>query len=192
MTLNYYDENSRHYFTSTKDIDLSEIYAVFLQELPEKAYILDAGCGSGRDSKYFIEQGYTVYAIDGSAQLAKLASEYIGQAVNCMTFEEIDMVQKFDGIWACASLLHVPRTQMFEVFQRFTRALKLGGIWYVSYKWGTEDRYVDGRLFTDYDANTFTSFLSKFPQLEIVRLWKTEDSRKRGNDWLNVILRKRT
>jgi SAM-dependent methyltransferase len=191
MTIPYYDENSGKFFSRTKDIDVTELYTEFLEGLPANATILDAGCGSGRDSKYFIEQGFRVFSMDGSAQLAALAADYIGQPVQHMTFAEMDKVDEFDGIWACASLLHVPRSQMADIFRRFARALKTGGLWYVSYKWGTEDREVNSRLFTDYDAPSFSAFLGQFPQLEIVHWQKTSDLLKRDIDWLNVIIRKK-
>jgi len=169
---------------------MSEIYADFVQLLPEKAYILDVGSGSGRDSKYFLKQGFQVFAIDGSAQLAQLASDYIGQKVHHMSFDEIDFEEQFDGIWACASLLHVPRHHMMSVFNKLQRALKPNGVWYVSYKWGTQDREVEGRLFSDYDDVAFHELVDHFQQLEIVKLWRTRDLRKRDNDWLNAIIRK--
>lgn len=190
MTINYYDSNSLHYFSSTKDIDMSGIYAEFVQLLPPSAYILDVGSGSGRDSKYFLEQGFRVFAIDGSAQLARLASDYISQTVHHMSFDEIDFEEQFDGIWACASLLHVPRQYMTTVFNKLQHALKPHGVWYGSYKWGIQDREVEGRLFTDYDDLTFLELVGQFSQLELVKWWRTRDSRNRDNDWLNVIIRK--
>lgn len=170
---------------------MSEIYAQFTPLLPKKAYILDVGSGSGRDSKYFLEQGFQVFAMDGSARLAQLAADYIGQPVHHMSFEEIDFDENFDGIWACASLLHVPRQQMVTVFDKLQLALKPNGIWHVSYKWGTQDREVEGRVFTDYDDVTFHELICQFQALEIIKWWRAEDLRKRGNDWLNVIIRKR-
>ncbi len=191
MTINYYNTNGLGYFSSTKDIDVSELYRAFLSELTPGAYILDAGCGSGRDSKYFIQKGFRVFPMDGSEELVRLASEYIGQPVHHMTFNEIDMVDEFDGIWACASLLHVPRAEMASIFAKFTQALKSGGLWYLSYKWGSQDRRVGDRLFTDYDHETFAKFLQNFPQLELANWWQTADLRGRDNDWLNAIVRKR-
>ncbi len=190
MTIDYYNRHSREFFSATKDIDVTPLYEHFLAHLPPNAYILDAGCGSGRDSKFFLEQGYRVFAMDGSAALAALAAEYIGQPVHHMAFADIGMADTFDGIWACASLLHVPRAQMATIFQKFIRALKMGGVWYLSFKWGTSDRLVNDRLFTDYDADTFSAFVAQFPTLKLVKWWQTQDLRGRETSWLNALLQK--
>lgn len=191
MTIEYYDENAAQYFASTKDIDVENLYEAFLKELPPYSYLLDAGCGSGRDSKYFIEKGFRVHSIDGSQVLAQYATTYIGQLVHHMKFEDLDAIEEFDGIWACASLLHVARTEMIGIFSKFARALKVNGLWYVSFKWGTQDRIVDGRLFTDYNFDTFSDLIHHLSELEVVRLWKSEDLTGRNNHWLNALLRKR-
>lgn len=135
-TLKYYNENAVDYTEQTKYGDLKEIYAKFLKLLPKGAKILDFGCGSGRDSKYFIENGYKVTAIDGSEKMCKLATQYINQKVKCMKFEELTDETLYDGIWACSSILHVERENLSDILRKMIKALKKGGIIYTSFKIG--------------------------------------------------------
>ena len=111
-TLEYYNKNAKIYCEQTLEGNMQENYDKFLQHLPSNAYILDFGCGSGRDSKYFIEKGYKVKAIDGSIEMCKLASKYINQEVICMNFEELKDINTYDGIWACSSILHVEKENL--------------------------------------------------------------------------------
>ena len=97
-TLEYYNKNAQLYYEQTLVGNLQEIHDRFLKELPNNAYILDFGCGAGRDSKYFIDKGYKIEAIDGSIEMCKLASKYINQEVKFMKFNELDDVNTYDGI----------------------------------------------------------------------------------------------
>ena len=136
-TLKYYDENAKVYCDQTLMGNLQENYEKFLKHLPENAYILDFGCGSGRDSKYFKEKGYTVRATDGSEEMCKLASQYIYQEVICMKFDELRDINTYDGIWACSSILHVEKENLMSVLLKMIKALKNNGIIYTSFKVGT-------------------------------------------------------
>ena len=133
-TIDYYNRNYDTFVESTRDVDFSEIQNTFMDMLPNKAEILDFGCGSGRDTKCFLDQGYQVEAIDGSVELCRLASEYTGIEVRDMLFQELDVQEKYDGIWACASILHLSRTELFDVLERMSQALKKNGIIYTSFK----------------------------------------------------------
>ncbi|HMA60829.1 MAG TPA: class I SAM-dependent methyltransferase, partial [Halanaerobiales bacterium] len=188
----YYNNNAEKYYKNTVEVDMSPLYKEFLKHIKENGHILDAGCGSGRDSLYFLKQGYEVTAIDGSEKLAKLSSELIDQEVKCMKFEDINYKEVFDGIWTCASLLHVKRKDIENILNRLTKALKLNGVLYSSFKYGSKEIYRNGRLFNYYDENSFKELINKFKYLEIIKLWKTEDRRKnRENEyWLNILLKK--
>ena len=192
MTIEFYDTHAHDFFQRTKAVDMSRLYEPFLAMVPSGGHILDAGCGSGRDAKAFFELGYRVTAFDASQELVKLATVYTGLPILCMTFEKMDFEAAFDGIWACASLLHVTRAQMVPIFRRFIRALKVGGVWYVSYKWGQSEREKDGRKFTDFDEPGFMTFVRQFPCLAVERIWQTADLRpdRPGEKWLNVLLRR--
>ena len=130
-TLNYYNQNAQSFSDSTLHVDMSALYAEFLPLIPKHGHILDAGCGSARDAMYFKQQGFTVSAFDASPELAKLASNYLQQAVEVKTFQQLNCTNKYDGIWCCASLLHVPKAELPQVFLKLQNALKPNGVLYV-------------------------------------------------------------
>lgn len=144
-TLEYYNKNAKIYCEQTIFGNLQENYDKFLKYLSQGAYILDFGCGSGRDSKYFIENGYKVKAIDGSKEMCKLASKYINQEVSCMKFEELDDINTYDGIWACSSILHVEKENLPNILIKMINALKVNGIIYASFKIGTGYEIKEGK-----------------------------------------------
>ena len=189
-TIKYYNENAEKYYENTIDVDMSPLYEEFLKHIKENGHILDAGCGSGRDSLYFLKQGYKITAIDASKELSKLSSELIGQDVKCIKFEDINYKNKFDGIWACASLLHVQRKNMEKVLNKLVKSLKTNGILYSSFKYGNKEIHRNGRLFNYYNEKCFKKLINHFKNLSIIKLWKTEDRRKnRENEyWLNTLV----
>lgn len=190
-TLNYYNTNAKDFIEGTLNVDMSELRTKFLNYLPQAAHILDAGCGSGRDSLAFKEAGYKVTAIDGSEAMCNQTAELIGQPVRRVIFQEIEDVNLYDGIWACATLLHVPEEDMVDVFRRLSRALKGGGILYVSFKYGDFEGERNGRYFSDYTEERFAKLLAHFKELVIVEQGITVDKRPdREEKWLNVIVRK--
>ena len=131
-TLEYYDHNAEQFFKTTADVDFTDTQDRFLRYLAPGSRILDLGCGSGRDARYFLEKGYQVDATDGSAEICRLASEYTGIPVKQMLFSELDATEEYDGIWACASILHLPEEELRDVMHRIGTALKIGGIFYTS------------------------------------------------------------
>jgi 2-polyprenyl-3-methyl-5-hydroxy-6-metoxy-1,4-benzoquinol methylase len=189
MEQNYYDKNSRSFFDETVNIDLSGLYDTFSAYLDKGARILDAGCGSGRDSKIFINKGYKVVSFDSSAELTKLASNYIGKQVKLMDFSQLGETDTYDGVWCCASLLHIPQDQLLSPILLFKNVLKSKGIMYFSFKYGKEEYIKNNRYFTDMNENRMEKLIDKIPDLEIVKTWVTPDKRP-GNlgKWFNVIL----
>ena len=192
-TLAYYNANAETFVKGTVDVDFAKMQNMFLSKLKKGAHILDFGCGSGRDTKYFLEQGYHVDAIDGSGELCKLACAYTGIDVKHMLFQQLDQVNKYDGIWACSSILHLPVIELQDVMGKMAIALKKYGIIYTSFKYGTYAGERNGRYFTDMTEETFAAFLDKIKELQIEEQWITSDVRPgRGEEkWLNLILRKR-
>lgn len=191
-TLTYYNENASKFVATTVDVNFTEMQDRFLAQLEQGAYILDFGCGSGRDSKYFIDKGYEVEAIDGSEELCKIASEFAGIEVKHMLFDQLDEVDKYDGIWACSSILHVPYEQLPEILKKMAAALKEDGLVYTSFKYGTFEGERNGRYFTDLNENMLAELLASAGVFEIKEQWITSDVRP-GRDeekWLNVILKK--
>ena len=192
LTIKYYNLNARSFFINTQFVDFENIQAKFLHKLVSGSCLLDFGCGSGRDTKYFLAQGYTVDAIDGSEEMCKIAAEYTGIPVKQMLFHQLDEQEKYDGIWACASILHLPLQDLETVLHKMSRALKTSGIIYTSFKYGTFEGERDGRYFTDMTEETFAVLLKGIPTLTLEEQWISSDVRLgRGDEkWLNLILRK--
>jgi len=190
MNSDYYQLHAQRFFSETVDVDMSELYRPFVAHLKPGARILDAGCGSGRDAKAFSEMGYEVEAFDASAELVELARQHTGLPVKQMRFEEVTEVERYDGIWCCASLLHVPLAELPGVMAQLAKALKPGGVWYLSFKYGSGEREKDGRRFTDMDEAGFAEFLSGLSGVEVMECWLTGDRRNvhKHEKWLNFLL----
>ena len=135
-TLDYYNKNASSFAETTMDVDFHDTQKHFQKVLPEQGYILDFGCGSGRDIKYFLSQNFRVDAIDGSEELCRIASDYTGIKVKKMLFQELDEIEKYDGIWACSSILHLTQNELKTVLGKMVKALKRDGIIYTSFKYG--------------------------------------------------------
>ena len=154
--------------------------------------ILDFGCGSGRDTKYFLDNGYKVDAVDGSKEMCRRASEYTGISVKNMMFTELNVKEKYDGIWACSSILHLTKDELENVMNKMTTALKPNGIIYASFKYGNFSGERNGRYFTDMTEETFEELIKKVDGITLEEQWITSDVRVgRGEEkWLNVLLRR--
>lgn len=189
-TINYYNKNAIEYINKTIGVDFKETQDRFLNFLKGNI-ILDFGCGSGRDTKYFINKGYDVKASDGSEELCKKASEYTGIKVKHMYFQELREKEAYDGIWACSSILHLNRIELKDVFIRMRDALTTDGIIYTSFKYGNFEGERNGRYFIDFTLDAFKTFLSDINGLIIIDNWITSDVRPgRGEEkWLNLILK---
>lgn len=192
MTLHYYQNHAQDFFDGTVNVDMTPLYEAFTQHLPHSARVLDAGCGSGRDAKAFNEMGYQVDAFDASSAMVELAKQHTGLPVQLMTFSEIDGKAQYDGIWCCASLLHVPSSGLPAVMQRLADALKPGGVWYVSFKYGNGERVQGKRRFTDLNEMELRRLLNNMTEIDIFSQWITKDNRPdRDELWLNAILKKK-
>jgi 2-polyprenyl-3-methyl-5-hydroxy-6-metoxy-1,4-benzoquinol methylase len=192
-TLAFYNKNARQFCGSTKRLNLGKLYSPFLKELPSGAHILDAGCGSGRDTKAFLEKGYKVKAIDASHEVALIATKFTGQHCQTVLFQNMDFHHEFDGIWACASLLHISHQEMPIVLRRFANALKQDGVLFVSLKEGQGEHIAeDGRFFSHYTIKDFTALLTGGGLFRAMRVWKTTapDSSGQITGWLNFLARK--
>ncbi len=191
-TLKYYNQNAGQFVQGTRSVDFKLTQDRFLEKLPAGAYILDFGCGSGRDTKYFLEKGYKVYATDGSEEICKLASDYTGINVKQMLFEDLDEVEKYEGVWACSSILHLSKGTLSDVLKKMAVALKNYGAVYTSFKYGDFEGERNGRYFTDFTIEAFEKYMQAIPELYIEEYWITGDVRPgRGEEkWLNLILRK--
>lgn len=192
-TINYYNENAAEYANTTLEIDMGRIWEPFEKHLSPNAHILDLGCGSGRDTKHFLMQGYRVTAVDGAQKLCEEAEKNTGHHVRCMMFQDIDYVDEFDGIWACSSLLHLTKDEITDSMKNIFRALKSRGIFFTCFKYGDEE-YDDekGRHFSSYTEDTVLEIFEKVKhQCGNINVWVTGDNLG-GRDvrWVNVIAEK--
>ena len=191
-TIAYYDDHAQQFTTDTLDVVFTDIQDRFLAKLQPGSLILDFGCGPGRDSRYFLQKGYRVEACDGSAKMVRTASENTGLPVRQMLFSELNETARYDGIFACASILHVPSADLSDIFCRMREAVKPGGILYVSFKYGDFEGIRNGRYFTDLKEDTLKSLLQDTGRLRITEQWITGDVRpgREEEKWLNVLLKK--
>ena len=190
-TLDYYNQNANTFFEGTVSVNFKEVQDKFLEVLPGKK-ILDFGCGSGRDTKYFLDNGYDVIAIDGSIELCKKASEYTGIEVKHMLFQELNDKDTYDGIWACSSILHLNKEELKPVLLKMIDALKKQGIIYTSFKYGNFEGERNGRYFSNFTIESFKEYVQDISTIQIEEYWLSGDVRKGREDeqWLNLILRK--
>lgn len=191
--IDYYEKHADEYCRSTVGLDMGCVYERFLRELVPCARILDAGCGSGRDTKAFLRRGYVVTAFDGSPLMARFASAYTSQQCRILRFQEMQFQQEFDAVWACASLLHVPKVEIEEVLRRFVSAMKPGGIMYASFIEGEGERIsTDGRLYNSYTRQSLSDLLARISTVLEVDFWKsgeTQASVQRA-PWLNCLFKR--
>lgn len=188
----YYNRQARAFFENTVDADVKGLYASFVPLIPNGGHILDFGCGSGRDSLYFLQKGYQVTALDGSEKLCGLAQYLIGQLVRQQDFFEFDDCEMYEGIWACASLLHISEKDLPEIIGKLNLALKPKGIIFASFKYGKGERFDNGRHFTDMDEAGIQKLFNSETGFVIRRLWQTSDVREGREDekWIDVIAEK--
>jgi len=195
QTLTYYRDNAKDYIRETIDMDLvKQQRQRFLDLLAPNSMILDLGCGSGRDSRFFLDHGHRVTAIDAVHEIANYAEKYINHPVRVQKAQDLDETDIYDGIWACASLLHIPKNQITQTFNRVIRSLKPQGIWYISLKKGDAD-YQDHkqRFFNNYSLPLLQQLLEQFPQLTIIDISESPSTlRGKKTIWLNVLALKDT
>jgi len=188
-SVDYYNIHAEEFFNGTNGVDMTEIYRRFLPLIPEGGSILDAGCGSGRDAKAFTEMGYRVDAFDASPSLVELANSNNGIQATIDTFDSYSSDEDYDGIWACASLLHVPFDKLAETIESLSSHLKSSGVFYLSFKLGVGERDTGQRIFTDMTLDALTATISEASNLNIAKSWITQDLRQHRNEkWLNALL----
>ena len=189
----YYENNAKRYAEETFSADMSEQYGRFLPLLREQARILDVGSGSGRDACYFQDQGYKVTALEPSKNLCKEIRKVFSGEIICSDIQNYQPLELYDGIWACASLLHLQEKEVLQFFEKIDQYLDDNGIIYISGKNGISTGEVeDGRFFLEFTDRLVEKILTVNKQLKLEQLWYTEDvSGRRGFRWLNVVLRLR-
>ena len=192
MSIQFYEDNAEDFFRRSVDSDMARGHADFTALMTPGGWVLDAGCGSGRDSLAFARLGFRVTPIEASANLAGLAAAHTGLPVEVMTFDQIGWRETFDGVWACASLLHVPRADLPAAMRRLRDTLVPGGILWMSFKYGAQERQANGRHFTDLDEAGAHPLIAEVGGLDLISLTVTDDARADRADerWLSLLCRR--
>lgn len=193
----FYDVNAETFISTTRDVDMSDMQQRFLAALPvvdgKPARILDAGSGSGRDALSFRMLGYEVEAFDVSPAMVAATREHAGVEAQQMRFEDFAWDHQFEGIWACASLLHVAEANLPTVINRLVDHLTQGGVLYLSFKLGTGERIKDGRRFTDMTEASIATLLDECASLSAPDIWQSKDCRpdRAAELWVNAVVNKK-
>ena len=192
QTLLFYTQNADSFFSGTVIADMQEVRKRFTDCLAKCGTILDFGCGSGRDTRAFMDDGFQVDAADGSVDMCARASKYTGITVKHMMFNELEAHNQYDGIWACASLLHLPKKELADVLRKIEDALKENGVLYASFKYGDFEGIRDGRYFTDFTENSLRAFWKETTCMRIFDLWVSQDVRadRKEKQWINLLARR--
>lgn len=193
MSINYYNDNAKKFIENTFFVSMGDLIDDFIALLPKDATVLDLGCGSGRDSLYFKKNGFDVYAMDGSKEMIEHTKKYIGNRAKLATFDDYTTNIKFDGIWALASLLHVPRNDIEMILNKYINFLKEDGLLFMSFKNREIDYDKDGRNFTCFTENTLLELIKPIDKIELVKIIHTTDVRKDRPDerWISIIIRRK-
>ena len=188
-TLIWYQENAEEFIDRTATVDMSDLYRTFLTYMPSGGNIMDLGCGAGSAALFFTQMGYQVLAVDGCRELCDFTQNRVGCPVRCLRFEDLDFEDAFDGVWACASLLHVRKADLPGVMRLIRHALKTGGVFYASFKYGETERDRNGRVFSDFTETSLRALLDEVGGFREISLWTTGDARPDRADerWLNVL-----
>ena len=188
-TIDYYNRNAESYYWNTVGVDLDATRKRFAAYLRDGAFVIDMGCGSGRDVVAFSDMGFRVIGIDASEELVYLAQERLG--INAFTADMSTWLQgdKYDGIWCCASLMHLDEAECRQFFINLNCNLKKGGVLYFSVKsgikTGTDE---EGRYMRDFTEEDIRELISYVEGLTIKEYWYTDDIlNRRDFRWLNVI-----
>lgn len=192
MSYKYYDDHAQEFYESTINADMSELIRKFTSYLKPGAHILDAGSGVGRDTKTFLEMGYKVTAFDASQEMVKISTEYTGVKTRLLRFEEMDYINEFDAIWACASLLHVNSLDLVDVFTRLGASMKDDGVMFISFKYGTESYIKENRTFTCMTPELIKEILDEISIFTILSTFVSSDVRgnRKNEMWTNAFIQK--
>ena len=165
QTLAHYNRTAASFFTGTIDHDVSQNIDALLRAItaPPPFTILDLGCGPGRDLKTFTELGHRAIGVDGAAEFVQMARDYSGCEVWHQDFLHLDLpASTFDGIFANASLFHVPKAVLPDVLKKLHAALKAVGVLFSSNPRGNNQEGWSGPRYGSYhDLDAWRGFLEQ-------------------------------
>jgi SAM-dependent methyltransferase len=186
--MTYYNHNAKRFIDNTLNIDMSDLYSRFTKNLPDSGIVLDIGCGSGRDLKYFKNNGFEVLGLEPSEELATFAREYSNCEVLETLIENFETSRVFDGIWACASLLHLENSALIDSLKKISSMMSDKSIFYCSFKLGDFKGIRNGRFFNDQTLDSFSELMPQ--ELKVQEHWITKDLRpERNEEWLNLLMK---
>ncbi len=188
--MNYYDDNAQQYFEATKNADMTDAYKRFCKYIEKGSYILDIGCGSGRDLKFFNKHGYIAEGLEPSKKLCNLIRTNMRCKIYCDSIQSFMSTEPYNAIWACASLLHLTPKEILDFFKHIDKFLFSGGIIYVSGKNGIETGVnADGRYFCEFSEKLLEDILECNSKLTLIEKWYSADVTGRNDfQWMNFIL----
>lgn len=190
-TLSWYRDNAIQYAEETRNSLVLDALWEFLSRMKEGGTILDYGSGSGRDSAYFLDKGFSVDSLDGSAEMKAQAERLFGIKVKLSSFLSLEEKDKYDGIWAQASILHLEEHDLKTALTLIERALKRDGVFYSSFRKGEGDGYENGRWYTNMTERRFLYLLPT--SLYVEKIWESQDVRPGvSRTWLSIICRKKS
>ncbi|MBF7095705.1 class I SAM-dependent methyltransferase [Alkalibacter mobilis] len=191
-SIEYYNKNAKEYIISTAGLKMDELLNKFAGYIDQGGTVLDIGCGSGRDSMWFKKRGFDVWAHDGSIAMVEHCKIFLHDRVQVASFNDYTSNMEFDGLWACSSLLHVPRSKLKSIIDKYTSLLKKNGVFFMSFKLGEDDHEDSGRAFTNMSKSLIVELLDSCNQLKIVELIISTDQRteRREESWISVIAKK--
>lgn len=188
--IGFYDKHGQRYAEDTRILDMGLHYEVFQSYLSKGDHILDLGCGSGRDTKYFLEAGYQVTSMDGSMEMVKQSSEFLSRPVIHATFEAFNTDILFDGIWASASLLHVEKHKLPRILEKYIKMLHTNGVFFMSFKAYEHDFEYDGRTFTCFTKSSLEKLLKTFNDVTLMNIRITKSVQNSNMEWVSAVVKK--
>lgn len=192
--IHQYEKEAKAYFKeiTTGDLPQKKWEEMLMKHLKKGAHILDLGCGAGNASKVFKAHGFQITMMDGAKNLCELASDYVGEKAICQRFDELSDVQIYDGVWACASLLHVPKAHLPDILHKIYQSLKQPGYFYTLFKEGDKTYSFNDLPFTELTVAQMETWLAPYEDFNLLEVKRTPDPRKDhpGEDWLHFILKK--
>ncbi|MBQ9272861.1 MAG: class I SAM-dependent methyltransferase [Mogibacterium sp.] len=191
-TIDYYDKNADSYYWATVAVDLNALRQKFASYLPAEASVIDMGCGSGRDVMAFENMGHRAVGLDASKELVKLAQERLEVKAFTGDMSTYRAAEPYDGIWCCASVIHLNDEEKAKFFRNLERNLRPGGAIFISVKVGIETGVdKDGRYYSNCSEAELRDYLES-AGCEVTDVVRTEDAMGRpGSMWLNVFAKKK-
>ncbi len=175
-TLAVYADNVEKYASMVESEKPGKTLKSFLNEVAEGGTILDLGCGPGNSSAHMLAMGFDVVATDASPEMVQIAKETHGVEANIATFDDLEDVNRFDGIWANFSLLHAPKSAFPNYLSAIYKALKPNGVFHIGMKLGTgEKRDALGRFYAYYSIEELELLLNKCGLVPFSRLEGEEE-----------------